>query len=265
MLLFSNWVVSDSIATPWTVAHQAPLSTGFPRQENWSRLPFPSPGDLPEPGIEPVSPAVAGRFFTPESPRLPFNYEPLHIEEGLSTWLTFHWCSLAPSLWTADQENLSTHRPRWEMVEGIPLFPCAPHPPKYWAGQKVHMGFRNILWKNLNELLGHLLANPIDGDCSCHPLHPLIKIQGSIILWKYASHCYVHMCALYQSDQKLLQLNYHLYVKCLFPFIHPVGQPSWLREFLLDPQPVLIWILILVWGQCSPCSCDSNGEHNWKM
>ena len=44
-------------ATPWTVAHQAPLSMGFSRQEYWSGLPFPSPGDLPDPGIEPRSPA----------------------------------------------------------------------------------------------------------------------------------------------------------------------------------------------------------------
>ena len=43
-------------ATPWTVAHQAPLSVGFSGQEQWSRLPFPSPGDLPDPGIEPASP-----------------------------------------------------------------------------------------------------------------------------------------------------------------------------------------------------------------
>ena len=42
--------------TPWTIAHQAPLSLEFPRQEYWSGLPFPSPGDLPDPGIEPVSP-----------------------------------------------------------------------------------------------------------------------------------------------------------------------------------------------------------------
>ena len=42
--------------TPWTVALQAPLSMGFPRQEYWIELPFPSPGDLPDPGIEPVSP-----------------------------------------------------------------------------------------------------------------------------------------------------------------------------------------------------------------
>ena len=41
--------------TPWTVAPQAPLSTGFPRQESWSGLPRPPPGDLPNPGIEPVS------------------------------------------------------------------------------------------------------------------------------------------------------------------------------------------------------------------
>ena len=43
--------------TPWTVALQAPLSIGFPRQEYWSGLLFPSPWDLPDPGIEPVSPA----------------------------------------------------------------------------------------------------------------------------------------------------------------------------------------------------------------
>ena len=42
--------------TPWTVDHQAPLSMGFFRQEYWSEFPFPSPGDLPNPGIEPVSP-----------------------------------------------------------------------------------------------------------------------------------------------------------------------------------------------------------------
>ena len=54
-------------ATPWTVAHQAPLSMEFSRQEDGSGLPFPSPGDLPDPGIQPaslVSPALAGGFFT---------------------------------------------------------------------------------------------------------------------------------------------------------------------------------------------------------
>ena len=47
--------MSDSV-TSWTVAHQAPLSMEFSRQEYWSGLPFPSPGDLPDPGIEPGSP-----------------------------------------------------------------------------------------------------------------------------------------------------------------------------------------------------------------
>ena len=57
--------------TPWTVACQAPLSLGFSRQEYWSGLPFPPPGDLPYPEIEPVSPALAGRFFTTEPPLKP--------------------------------------------------------------------------------------------------------------------------------------------------------------------------------------------------
>ena len=58
-------------AAPWTVAHQASLSMGFPRREYWSELPGPSPGDLPDPGIEPVSPALASGFFPAESPGKP--------------------------------------------------------------------------------------------------------------------------------------------------------------------------------------------------
>ena len=60
--------------TSWTVAHQAPLSMRFPRQDYWSGLPFPPPGDLPDPGIEPetpASPALAGRFFPTEPPGKP--------------------------------------------------------------------------------------------------------------------------------------------------------------------------------------------------
>ena len=51
-------------ATPWTIARQAPLSIGCSRQEYWSRLSFPSPGDIPDPGIESGSSRIAGRFFT---------------------------------------------------------------------------------------------------------------------------------------------------------------------------------------------------------
>ena len=53
-------------STLWTVALQAPLSTGFPRQEYWSGLPFPFPGDLPDSEIKPGSPALAGRFSIAE-------------------------------------------------------------------------------------------------------------------------------------------------------------------------------------------------------
>ena len=60
--------------TAWTVARQAPLSLGFPRQEYWSGLPFPAPEDLPDPGTEPMSPmspASAKGFFTTELPGKP--------------------------------------------------------------------------------------------------------------------------------------------------------------------------------------------------
>ena len=56
----------NSFTTLWIVAHQAPLSMRCPRQEYWNGLPFPSPGDLANPGIKPTSPALAGRFFTTE-------------------------------------------------------------------------------------------------------------------------------------------------------------------------------------------------------
>ena len=52
----------------WTVACQAPLSVGFPKQEYWGGLPFPFLGDLPDPGMELMSPAFVGRFFTIEPP-----------------------------------------------------------------------------------------------------------------------------------------------------------------------------------------------------
>ena len=54
--------------TPWMVAYQAPLSIGFSRQEYWSRLPFPSPGDLPKPGIEPRSPTLQVESLPSEPP-----------------------------------------------------------------------------------------------------------------------------------------------------------------------------------------------------
>ena len=62
------------LVTPWTVARQAPLSMGFSRQEYWSELPFPSPEDLPNPGIEPMfltSPALRSVLLPPVPPKKP--------------------------------------------------------------------------------------------------------------------------------------------------------------------------------------------------
>ena len=63
--------MSDSFATSWTIARQAPLSMGFSRQEYWSGLSFPPPGDLPLSGIELTSSALAGGFFITEAPGNP--------------------------------------------------------------------------------------------------------------------------------------------------------------------------------------------------
>ena len=76
-----------TLATLWTVVSQTPLSMGFSRQEYWSGLPFPSPGDLPNPGIEPGSPALEADALTSEPPGKPILY-----------LLTFH-----------DETNTSLH------------------------------------------------------------------------------------------------------------------------------------------------------------
>ena len=74
MCVLSPFSHVQFFATLWTVACQAPLSMGFSKQEYWNGLPFPSPGDLPEPRFElvsPVSPALTDRFFTVEPPGKP--------------------------------------------------------------------------------------------------------------------------------------------------------------------------------------------------
>ena len=80
-LLFSCSVVSNSFSTPWTVAQQAPLSMGFSRQEYWSGLPCPPPGDLPDSGIEPGSPALQADSLMSEPPGKPSDV----------SWLPYWW------------------------------------------------------------------------------------------------------------------------------------------------------------------------------
>ena len=95
MLLFSHSVMPDSFVTPWTVVHQAPLSMGFPRQEHRIGLPFPSPGDLPNLGIEPASPALAGTFFTTKPPGKPITTVAIliyDIEKFYNEPILIHYC-----------------------------------------------------------------------------------------------------------------------------------------------------------------------------
>ena len=73
-----------TLVTPWTVAHEAPLALGFPRQEYWSGLPLPSPGDLPDPGIELRSPALQADSLPTEHQGKPCQRQ----ETGASTRLT---------------------------------------------------------------------------------------------------------------------------------------------------------------------------------
>ena len=80
--------------TPWTVAHCALLFMGFPRQEYWIRLPFPSPRNLPYPGIEPTSPALAGRVFTTEPPGKPPSFCSSHELKSFSPLAAFTNVSL---------------------------------------------------------------------------------------------------------------------------------------------------------------------------
>ena len=69
------------LATPWTVAYQAPPSMGFSRQDCWSGLPFPSPGDLPDPGIEPGSPTLQADTL------------PSELNVSFHSWIMWPWTS----------------------------------------------------------------------------------------------------------------------------------------------------------------------------
>ena len=94
--------------TPWTIARQAPLSMGSSRQEYQRGLPFPTPGDLPDPGMEPASPALAGRFFTTEPPARPpksSNLELFHLLPGSQPLSS-------QSFWPGPYLSLSEKTPR---------------------------------------------------------------------------------------------------------------------------------------------------------
>ena len=82
--------MSNSFATPWTLAHQSPLSIACPKKEYWSGLPCLSLGDFPDPRIKPMSPTLAGGFFTAEPPKKP----PEKCTESLLYLLLLSSCSV---------------------------------------------------------------------------------------------------------------------------------------------------------------------------
>ena len=89
------------LATPWTVAYQAPLSMGFSRQECWNGLPFPSPGDLPDPGIEPGSRALQTDPLPSEPPGKPPGKSLVDVFDGIP----FH--SPGARLWQSSSSHVS--------------------------------------------------------------------------------------------------------------------------------------------------------------
>ena len=98
-------------ATLWTVAHQAPQSVGFSRQEYWSGLPFPSPGDLPNPGIEPRSPTLQADTLTSEPPG-----KPIYCIKIMWMWslsLSFRISYLLYS-WEMWDDTVSTWWMKWD-------------------------------------------------------------------------------------------------------------------------------------------------------
>ena len=98
-------------ATPWTAAYQAPPSIGFSRQEYWSGLPFPSPGGLPNPGIEPRSPTLQADALTSEPPG-----KKMYIHDA-ATWkrIQFHMNleKLCPGSWGQGKPGLMRLTLRW--------------------------------------------------------------------------------------------------------------------------------------------------------
>ena len=103
--------VPSSFVTPWTVARQVPLSVGFPRQEYWSELPFPTPKDLPNLEIEPVSPALAGRFFMTGPPGKPSFHQFLFLFKcGYKMFEMTRWFTVVMKNISVGQHRLETPR-----------------------------------------------------------------------------------------------------------------------------------------------------------
>ena len=116
--------MSNSFATPWTVAHQAPLSVGFPRQEYWSGVPFPSPMDLPNPGIEFESAALACGFFTIEPPREAIYKRQMRIN--------VHVCAIVGFPGGSDGKESACNAGDLDLIPGLGRSPGGGHGNPLW-------------------------------------------------------------------------------------------------------------------------------------
>jgi len=159
--LFSRWVMSDSFVTLWTVAHKASLSMGLPVQEYWSRLPFPSPGDLRDPQIKPVSPVLAGRFFTTVPPRESQDNKFLFANGSPNVCLHSRFFSTAPE-WTTAYNYLIIRLLHWNLPSDVTQAPQRSSVPciskiislvflpfsyysLFWFFKKIHSVAQNIV------------------------------------------------------------------------------------------------------------------------
>ena len=143
----------NSFATLWTVAHQAPLSMGFPRQEYWSCLPLPSPGHLPNPGIKPASPELAGRFFNaepPGKPLLPLRY----LVTACLLLCIFHWMVGSKRAEPSSLVQMVSPAP----VSKLGMYWMVNHTFRiFWTEWKKH---NNHSWKSFKELSLLSLLHP---------------------------------------------------------------------------------------------------------
>ena len=125
-------------ATPWTVTYQAPQSMGFSRQEYWSGLPFPSPGDLPNPGIEPGSLALQTDALPSEPQNLPARQETwvwsLGWEDPLKEGMATHCSVLAWRIpWTEEPGGLqSMGLKESDTIDPLPEHDCSNHTGLSW-------------------------------------------------------------------------------------------------------------------------------------
>ena len=137
-------VLSDS-ATPWTVVHQAPPSMEFSRHEYWSRLSFPSPGDLPDPGIKPRSPTLQADILPSDPPGKP-------QETGKVIWYSHLFKNLPPFV-VIHSQRLSHSETGDVFLE----FPCFLHDPTN-AGNLISSSSASLklslyIWKFLVHIL----------------------------------------------------------------------------------------------------------------